>query len=223
MKKISYFILTLISVFCLTCMRAKDTDTHTNLLFEKYLLAFEKQKLPFKMDRNAVFEMVNNSDVFFEIKDSLILFLPDDLINNQPNSKFRGMYLLPEYADIILVLVFQEFIDEYDTRVVKNYLISHDKTGLVIDYQELAGVLIDVCEAYLEIFTDFTVNRRLYQRRMNNSKNEIEMMYASLLESFYEYSVSKTGLIEETKRTAREGYFELDLTGYSFVKPLKND
>ncbi|MDR2815626.1 MAG: hypothetical protein LBB62_02850, partial [Proteiniphilum sp.] len=187
----------------------------------QYLLAFEKQDLPFKMDRKAVFEMINNADSFFEIKDRMKIFIPMDLIKDYPDSKFRSLYVLPEYNEIVLILILQDFINEYNMRVIKNHIVSYDKNGVVIDYQELAGGVIDAWEAYLEIANSYTVKRKLYQYRVNNDKEEIR--YFRLIETCYVYTINNAGLIEETKRIEREGYFEGDRTGYSFVKPIKKD
>jgi len=104
-------------------------------------------------------------------------------------------------------------------RVVKNHLVSYNKSGVVLDYQELAGVTIDAWEAYLEINSNYIIKRNLYQRRINVEKEE--MKYARLIETCFEYTISTVGLIEETKKTIREGYFEGDWTGYKFVKPIK--
>lgn len=221
MKKIKYFILLFISVSCLGGIKPGNTDVETKRLFEQYLLAFEKQSLPFKMDRKAVFGMVNNTDSYFEITDSLQIFIPDELLKNYPDSEFRSLYVLPEYGDIILVLVLQDFIDEYGIRIVRNHIVTYYLTGKIIDYQELAGVEIDIWEAFFEINNDYTVKRKLYQDRINNDKEEIK--YFRLIETCYEYTISNAGLIEEARRTAREGYFEGDWTGYNFVKPLKED
>lgn len=221
MKNLKYCILLFISVSCLGGIKPNNTDAETKRLFEQYLLIFEKQELPFKMDRKAVFEMMNNADVYFEIKDSLKTFIPEGFIKNYPDSEFRSLYVLPEYGDIVLVLVLQDFINEYDMRVVKNHVVSYDKKGGVIDYQELAGVVIDAWEAFLEISDDYIVKRKLYQVRINNDKEEIR--YSRLVETCYEYTISNAGLVEETKRTVREGYFEGDWTGYKYVKPVKED
>ncbi len=219
MKSLRYCIFLLISVSCLGGIKPNHADTETKRLFEQYLLAFGKQGLPFKMDRKAVFEMMNNADSFFEIKDSLKTYIPEKLIENYPGSKFRSLYMLPEHTEIVLVLIFEYYVDEYENEVVKNYMVSYDKSGVVLDYQELAGVKFDGWEAYLEISEDYTVKRKLYQFRVNNDNEK--MQYMRLVETRIEYTINKDGLIEETKRTAREGYFQSDRSGYNFIEPLK--
>jgi hypothetical protein len=219
MKSLRYCIFLLISVSCLGGIKPNHADTETKCLFEQYLLAFGKQGLPFKMDRKAVFEMMNNADSFFEIKDSLKTYIPEKLIENQPGSKFRSLYMLPEHNEIVLVLIFEYYVDEYENEVVKNYMVSYGKSGVVLDYQELAGVKFDGWEAYLAISEDYTVKRKLNQFRVNNDNEK--MQYMRLVETCFEYTISKDGLIEETKRTAREGYFQSDRSGYNFIEPLK--
>ncbi len=219
MKSLKYCVFLLISVSCLGGIKPNHADTEAKRLFEQYLLAFQKQSLPFKMDRKAVFEMVNNTDSYFEIKDSLKRYIPEELIENYPGSKFRSLYMLPEHNEIVLVLIFEYYVDEYENEVVKNYMVSYGKSGVMLDYQELAGVKFDGWEAYLEISEDYNTKRKLYQFRVNEDKEK--MQYMRLVETCFEYTISKDGLIEETKRTAREGYYELDITGYSFAKPLK--
>ena len=221
MKSLRYCIFLLISVSCLGGIKPNHTDTSTKRLFEQYVSAFEKQGLPFKMERKAVFNMMNNADVFFEIKDSLRIFIPEELIENHPGSKFRSLCMLPEHNEIVLVLIFEYYIDEYDNEVVKNYMVSYGKSGVVLDYQELAGVKFDGWEAYLEINEDYTVKRKLYQFRVNNDKEK--MQYMHLVGSCFEYTNSNAGLIEETQKTTREGYFQLDRSGYNFIEPIKED
>lgn len=219
MKSLRYCIFLLISVSCLGGIKPYNADTEDKRLFDQYLLAFGKQGLPFKKDRKAVFEMMNNADSFFEIKDSLKAFIPMELLEYYPDSKFRSLYMLPQHYKIVLVLMFVFYVDEYQNSVVKNYLVSYDKSGVVLDFQELAGVKFDSLEAYLEISEDYIVKRKLYQFRVNNDKEK--MQYMRLVETCFEYTISKDGLIEETKRTAREGFFQSDRTGYNFIEPLK--
>jgi len=95
MTKLQYCFLLLISVSCLGLIKP-NTEVETKSLFEQYLIAFKGQSFPFKMDRKAVFGMMNNADSLFEIKDSLKIFIPEELKNSYPNSKFRSLYVLPE-------------------------------------------------------------------------------------------------------------------------------
>ena len=219
MKSLRYCIFVLISVSCLGGIKPNHADTETKRLFEQYLLAFGKQGLPFKMDRKAVFEMMNNADSFFEIKDSLKTYIPEKLIENHTGSKFRSLCMLPEYNEIVLVLIFEYYVDEYENEVVKNYMVSYDRSGVALDYQELAGVKFDGWEAYLEISEDYIVKRKLYQFRVNNDNEK--MQYMRLVETCFEYTISKDGLIEETKMTARDGYFQSDRSGYNLIELLK--
>jgi hypothetical protein len=66
MMKIQYYILLLISV---SCMGRKSDNKRTEIehLFENYLTTFEKQALPFSMDRKAVFEMMKDGNQLSEI------------------------------------------------------------------------------------------------------------------------------------------------------------
>lgn len=217
MMKINYLIFPFIIISCLGDIKSNNNDYEIKTLFEQYLFAFKRQDLPFMMDRKAVFEMMNNADSFFEIKDSLKTFIPAELLKNYPNCIFRSLYILPEYNEIILVLILQDFKDEYDMRVVKNHLVTYNSNGVILDCQELAGVVIDAWEAYFDISDEFTLDRKLYQRRINS--NIEENKYSYLVETCYEYHINHVGLILETNRTTRGGYFEGDWTGYNFVKP----
>lgn len=202
-------------------MGGKPVNKHnaTVHLFENYLTTFEKQSLPFSMDRKAVFEMMNNGNKLSEIKDSFEIFIPVELRNNFPNSTFRSLYLFPSRNNIIVALIFQDYINEYEIRIVKNHVVSYDASGNIIDYEELAGVATDAWEAFGEITIDYVVVRKLYQFRVNN---DVEMVkYYHLVETLSEYSIANSGMIENTKETKRIGYFKGDWTGYSFVKPLK--
>lgn len=187
-------------------------------LFEKYLSIFEKQTLPFSMDRRAVFEMINNENQLLEITDSFKIFIPVELKSNFPNSTFRSLYLFPSQNDIIVAVIFQDFINEYEMRIVKNHVVTYDESGNVIDYQELAGVATDAWEAFWGINNEYVIIRKLYQFRVNNN---IELVrYHHLVETLYEYTINKVGMIENTKETKQNGYFEGDWKGYRLVKPL---
>ena len=121
MKSLRYCIFVLISVSCLGGIKPNHADTETKRLFEQYLLAFGKQGLPFKMDRKAVFEMMNNADSFFEIKDSLKTYIPEKLIENHTGSKFRSLCMLPEYNEIVLVLLY--FLHHLQFPITKSELV----------------------------------------------------------------------------------------------------
>ena len=216
MAKFKYCFLLLITISCLGVVKP---DTETKRLFEKYLLTFRGQTLPFKMDRKAVFEMMNFEDNFSEIKDSLEIFIPEELKSNHPNSKFISMYLFPEYNDIIVVLILQNFVNDYGIRVVKNHLVTYSKKGDLIDCQELAGVVLDAWEAFLEISKDYLIKRELYQFRINNESNQTK--YFNLTETIYNYTITTSGLIKEIETTIREGYFEGDWSGYRFIKSIE--
>jgi len=219
MKNFNYFIVLLINLSCIGNINY-DHNADNKRLFKQYLLTFEKQNIPFQMNRKAVFEMMNNADSFYEIEDSLKKFIPKELITTHPESIFRSLYLLPEHGEIALVMILQDYINEYDMRVVKNYVVSYNKCGEEIDFKELAGVVIDGLEAFFEINSDYVIKRKLYQRRIIKEKKYVN--YAYLAETIYEYSIDPTGRIEEIERTFREGYYEGDWSGYSFVKPLKD-
>lgn len=217
MTKLQYYILVLI---CVSCLGGKPENTSIEIpnLFENYLRSFEKQPLPFSLDRKAVFEMMNNESQYSEIKDDFKIFIPIELKNNFPNSTFRSQYLFPSHNSIIVALIFQDYINEYEVRIVKNHVVSYDAKGTVIDYVELAGVATDAWEAFGEITNDYVVVRKLYQFRINN---DVEMAkFFLLVETLYEYSITNFGMIENTKETERIGYFAGDWKGYSFLKPL---
>jgi hypothetical protein len=127
--------------------------------------------------------------------------------------------VFPSRNDIVVALIFQDYINEYEMRIVKNHVVSYDASGNVIDYEELAGVATDAWEAFGEITNDYVIVRKLYQFRVNN---DVEMVkYYHLVEALYEYSITNSGMIENTKETKRIGYFEGDWKGYKFIKPLE--
>lgn len=221
MKNLIYCIFLLISVSCTGGIKPNHVADRKKRLFEQYLSLFEKRDLPFKVDRKAVLSIINNADVFFEIKDSLKIFIPKELIEKHPDSKFRSLYVLPENNEIVLVMIFEYHIEGYDNEVVETYLVSYNKSGVVLDYQELAGAKIDIWEAFLEINSNYTVRRKLYQLRINTDKDK--MRYARLVETCFEYTINNNGLIKETQRTAQEGYSEGDKSGYYLIEPIKGD
>ena len=201
-------------------IKSDNTEADNRHLFERYLLIFKEQTLPLKMDRKAVFDMMNHSDSLSVIGDSLKIFVPEELIKNHPDSKFRSLYVLPKYDNVVLVLIFQEYISKYDQRVFRNYLVSHDKNGEIIDYQELAGVIIDAREAFFVISSKYKIERKSYQCKLNMDKENSK--FSRLVETTQNFELNSDGTIEEINSFKQEGYFKGDWSGYKFIKPINN-
>lgn len=222
MTKLRFIILLIISASCLGEVRpnieASEAKCSNNNLFSHYLTAFEVQTLPFKMDRKDVLRLGNLDNSFPEIKDSLKLFIPEELRNSHPNSTFRSLYLLPNKNDITTVLILQNLVNKYGAKVIKTHIVTYNTDGKILSFQELAGVNIDVWETLILINSEYVIKRRNYQFKINKDIENIKFYHS--IETIFTYEIKLDGSIDETKKLIREGYFKRDWTGYYFVKPL---
>ena len=75
-------------------VRAQTKQLGTMSLFENYLGTFKKTSLPINLDRDAVFEIVNNGSRLHEINNSFKRFIPTELLKRNLNSTFKSLYLL---------------------------------------------------------------------------------------------------------------------------------
>lgn len=58
---------------------------------ENYLETFKKTSLPINLDRDAVFEIVNNGSRLHEINNSFKRFIPTELLKRNLNSTFKSL------------------------------------------------------------------------------------------------------------------------------------
>jgi len=185
-------------------------------LFSQYLKSFKHQTLPFKMDRGDVLRIGNSCNSFVEIDGDLSMYIPVELRKKYANSKFRSLYVLPDKNMVRTVLLLNEFINEYDTNVKLVHMVTYNEHGRVLDYKELAGSNPDIWESFFEINDEYILKQKYYQFRIN--KNPLLAKYFHLIETCCEYELTALGLIEETNKVKREGYFEGHLNGYTFIK-----
>ena len=144
-------------------------------------------------------------------------FIPIELIEKHPNSTFRGIYKLPEYGDVFLVMVVQEFLQKYGNEAAIAFIISYNRNGVIIDYQILGGQIVDVWESFFEVKQEYNIIQKSYRHEFNiDIKGCI-----CFLETIVEYNISSDGHITETHSISREGYFESILSGYRYVMPSK--
>ena len=218
MKK-KYYILLLTSVLCIG-VKAQIKQTKTMLLFENYLATLKKISLPVKLNRDAVFEIVNNGDRLHKINNSFKRFIPTELQKINLNSTFRSLYLFPNRDSIVVTLIVQEYTDEYEMENARIYIVTYNAKGDFVDSQELAGAIVDFWEAFGEISCDYAIVSKSYQFKMGD---EVDMAkYDCSEENIYEYYITNSGMIKKTKETKRNGYFECGPAGYNFIKPLNN-
>lgn len=194
--------------------------------FHDYISNFKDKSLPFSIDRDKILSLNNDYSSFIEIKDSLKRFIPEELRKKQPDSKFISLYSLPENNGNIPVLVLQDLINKYDingelyeVREVKTYLVIYNNYGKVLDYQQMAGVVIDAKETFMTINEKNIIERKKYQFKMPED-NDMRQ-YSLISQTIYKYKLMSNGKIKEVKKQEREGYFDFDKEGgYQFVKPL---
>ncbi len=218
MKK-KYYILLLTSVLCIG-IKAQIKQTRTMLLFENYLATLKKISLPVKLNRDAVFEIVNNGDRLHKINNSFKRFIPTELQKINLNSTFRSLYLLPNHGSIVVTLIVQEYTDKYEMENARIYIVTYNAKGDFVDSQELAGAIVDFWEAFGEISRDYAIVSKSYQYKMGNKVDMVK--YLCFTEDICEYYVTNSGMIKKTKETKRNGYFECGPAGYNFIKPLNN-
>ena len=201
-------------------VRAQTKQLGTMSLFENYLGTFKKTSLPINLDRDAVFEIVNNGSRLHEINNSFKRFIPTELLKRNLNSTFKSLYLLPSRDSIVVTLVMQEYTDKHEMENARIYIITYNKKNHFVDYQELAGVVVDFWEAFGEISCDYAIVSKCYQYKMGNKVDMIK--YLCFAEDLYEYYITNSGMIKKTKETKRNGYFECGATGYNYIKPMNN-
>ena len=169
----------------------------------------------------------NDYSSFIKIKDSFKEFIPEELIKKQPDSKFISLYSFPENNGNIPVLVLQDLINKYDIngefyeiREVRTYLVIYNSFGKMLDYQQMAGVVIDAKETFMTIAKDYVIERKQYQFKM--PKNNDMRQYSLVAQTIYKYKLMSDGKIKEIEKQEREGYFDFNNKGgYKFVKPIK--
>jgi hypothetical protein len=210
--KNKYLITLLVAVF--SCYNVNCEDD----LFNKYIGVFKTKSIPFHMDRQQVLDLRNNINSYTMIVDSLKQFIPDELKKTHPVSTFRSLYLFPKKNDITTVLLFQDFINQYEMEVIKSFLVTYNVKGIIIDYQEIAGVNIEVWETFMSVNDNFIFERKNYKFRIHNDKENIK--YFSSVETTSKYEIKTDGKIELLYESKIEGYFEGTNEGYKYVKPL---
>lgn len=214
MKKLLFFILLSTSVFCLCKTYGNNKDD--SAIFQEYLNTFEKKNLPLLMDSSSALHILDDTKKIIE--DDFQQFIPMGLKKQYPNNNFRYLYLLPNNKDIIVTLIFQEYMDKYENDIVNQYIVTYDTLGNVIDYQELAGYFIDMWDAFMSISDDYTIKRDLYNFIPFPEKEPKYNKYFLLEQTISEYRISESGAIIETKKITREGYFDGDIQRYHLIK-----
>ncbi len=106
-------------------------------LFENYLETFKKTSLPINLDRDAVFEIVNNGSRLHEINNSFKRFIPTELLKRNLNSTFKSLYLLPSRDSIVVTLVMQEYTDRHEMENARIYIITYNKKIILLIIKSL--------------------------------------------------------------------------------------
>lgn len=179
-------------------------------LFEQYLSTFEKQELPLQVNSEAVNNLFNDLGIYnkatsyCEIKGDSKNFIPEEIIEDTIKNNFYSQYLLPDYNDIILVVIIKLCYDEYDNEIVRQYLVSYKKNGTVIDYLEVSCVILDFMEAVFKISEDYIIEQSVYK----DVETENEELYQ--LGTFLKYSVNENGVIEILSKNEQKGYLQMN-------------
>lgn len=200
MKRLHFLTLLLISVCCIG--NSYSTHKEPAQLFEGYLNLFEKKNIPFSI---RFFYICNERPI---IQDELKTFIPTELKNQYPNNTFSCLYLLPNNNDVIVALIFQDYMDEYENETLRLYIISYNTAGNIIDYQELAGYCSDGWEAYMSISKDYTI-----KQEFNNPigfLNKEEQSGIRMEQTIYEYIIDTDGFFKEIRKTTRDGYWDFE-------------
>ncbi|TKG87737.1 hypothetical protein EYV94_27980 [Puteibacter caeruleilacunae] len=182
-------------------------------LFLDYLKCFNEKSLPIKLNRTQVLALEDLNNSLTEIDTNLHAFVPAELKKNFNDSKFKGLYVLPKKYGKNVVLLLHGYVDQYEANVFKLYLVIYDDDGDVTDYQEVAGFILDVWEAYLSIDENYDVRKKTHNYKINRDSK-----YAILVETNYIYRLSAIGLINEQSKFSREGFFDEDSHEYKFMK-----
>lgn len=222
MRKFKYIILLLIIVLGVGIVKSNkliiETKVSNQNLFSQYLKYFKSQTIPFKMNREYVLGLGSSCDSFKEIRNDLLEYIPSELRRKYLNSKFKGMYLLPNYNKMKIVLLLNKYINEYDANITKVHIVIYSEYGKILDYKELAGFNLDIWESFLEINDKYILEQKSYKFKIN--KNPKFAKYFHLVETSSVYKINLTGLIKEINKVKKEGYFEGELNGYSLIKSL---
>lgn len=118
-------------------VRAQTKQLGTMFLFENYLETFKKTSLPINLDRDAVFEIVNNGSRLHEINNSFKRFIPTELLKRNLNSTFKSLYLLPSRDSIVVTLVMQEYTDKHEMENARIYIITYNKKIILLIIKSL--------------------------------------------------------------------------------------
>lgn len=225
MTQFKFFIFLLLSTLWIEGLKSQNDVLETTVsnkeLFSQYIMTFKAQSLPFTLDRKGVFGLTKHnydSKPFSELKDSFSVFVPEELKSSYPNSHFRNLYLMPSQNDVTIILLLQDILRGDERNNIKTHMITYDKNGNIINFQELAGYNTDISETFIKINNDYKIERWMYQFKINMDKEHANLFH--LIETLFEYKINSEGIIEEIGKCKREGYFEGDWTGYDFVKSI---
>ncbi len=223
MKQRNFIVLVILVLLdissCKSQSESKEYKHNKEHLFSQYLSTFKLQTLPLLLDRKGVFELKNISDSLPDIKDSLTMFIPKKLFNDHPNSIFKSLFLLPTKKDITIVLLLQDLVDKFGARIVKILLVTYDRNGKILDFQELAGVNIDVWESFMNITQEYMIEQKNYQFKINNDKELAKLFH--LIETTSIYKVRDDGVVEKVEEQKKEGFFKGSWNCYTLVRLIE--
>jgi hypothetical protein len=176
-------------------------------LFSEYINTFTKNPLPLSLDRNKVIEFSKYRRTnYCEIDIDFEIFIPKKIKEKYPNQccSFRSIFLLPEWNGKIVSLICLDF--NYDC--METYLIIYEKSGVIVDYQELASFSYVFEESRVEIQKDYTIQRTCYV--LSNDVEGKDFM----TETVYWLKLNKDGLIEKKEELTKSGYYKYEDNHY---------
>ncbi len=220
MTNLNLIILLLFKVSCIGGLQPNCNDDKE--LFANYLDTYKAQSLPFNLDRKGIANL-RRTDIkhYFKLNGAYNKFLPNEIgkIDSLNSSNFSSLFLLPKLNDITIVLLMQDIlIESPQYNPTRIHMISYNKDGGIVDFQEIAVFHPDVSEAFVRITDNYEIEKRSYQFKLNTNKEFSSLFY--MIESIFKYKVSAFGIVEEVSKSKIEGYFEGNEEGYKLIKKL---